>query len=214
MNTKSQLDETIRLHDIKACLFDLDGVLFDTEPQYTIYWGSESRRYHPEIPDLEHIMKGQTLGTILSQYFGDVANEHEELVARLDAYEQQMSYDYVAGAQEFVKLLKASGIKTAVVTSSNDKKMAAVYRQHPDFCQLFDTILTADDIHEGKPSPECYLTAAKRLNVEPCQCIVFEDSINGLKSGQSANMFVVGLTTTNPEDKISPLSDIVIQDFT
>ena len=49
---------------IKACLFDLDGVVFDTEPLYTLFWREQARKYHPEIPDLEHRIKGQTLGEI------------------------------------------------------------------------------------------------------------------------------------------------------
>lgn len=198
---------------IKACLFDLDGVVFDTEPQYTIFWGGECRKYHPEIPDLEHIIKGQTLGLILSKYFGDVESEHKEIVKRLDEFEQQMTFNYVSGFRQFIEQIRDKKILTAVVTSSNDKKMQAVFRQHTDFKSLFDAIITADDINEGKPSPECYITAAKRLGVEADNCIVFEDSFNGLKSGKAAKMKVVGLSTTNSVESIQPYSDIVIPNY-
>lgn len=197
----------------KACLFDLDGVVFDTEPQYTIFWGGECRKYHPETPNLEHIIKGQTLDLILNKYFGDVTSEHTAIVERLDAFEQQMNFVYVEGFKAFISELRSKGILTAVVTSSNDKKMQGVYRQHKDFKELFDTIITADDINEGKPSPECYLTAAARLGVKPSECIVFEDSFNGLKSGRAAEMKVVGLSTTNLEEAIAPYSDVVIANY-
>lgn len=197
----------------KACLFDLDGVIFDTEPQYTIFWGGECRKYHPEIHDLEHTIKGQTLGLILNKYFDDVRDEHITIIERLDAFEQQMDFPYVDGCRQFIKQLRNKGVLTAVVTSSNNKKMQAVYRQHPEFISMFDAIITADDIHEGKPSPECYLTAAARLGVEPTECIVFEDSFNGLKSGKAAEMRVVGLSTTNPSEAIAPYSDMVIANY-
>ena len=100
------------------------------------------------------------------------------------------------------------------MTSSNRQKMASVYRAHPEFKVIFDAILTSEDFAESKPSPDCYLKAAARFGVPPMECVVFEDSFNGLRAGRAAGMKVVGLTTTNPESSIKELSDFQIPDYT
>ena len=199
----------------KAALFDLDGVVFDTEPQYSVFWGGECRRYHPEEPGLEHKIKGQTLVQIFDKHFsGELEKEREAITERLYDYEANMNYDYIAGFEKLIASLRERGIKTAVVTSSNNAKMEAVYRARPEFRSLFDAILTSEDFDESKPSPDCYLTAARRFGLQPADCVVFEDSFNGLRSGRAAGMTVVGLATTNSEDDVAPLSDIVIKDYT
>ena len=125
-----------------------------------------------------------------------------------------MSFEYVTGFEAFVKLLRANGIKTAVVTSSNRPKMESVYSKRPEFKTLFDRILTSEDFTGSKPDPDCYLTAAAGFGVAPDECLVFEDSFNGLKSGRAAGMKVVGLSTTNSPEAIAPLSDMVVPDYT
>jgi HAD superfamily hydrolase (TIGR01509 family) len=198
----------------KAALFDLDGVVFDTEPQYTVFWGEQCRLYHPEQPGLEHRIKGQTLTQIFDAHFsGDLLSEQTVVTERLNAFEAGMDYIYVTGFCPFILSLRERGIKTAVVTSSNMAKMRAVYAKHPEFMQLFDAVLTSEDFAESKPSPDCYLRAAARFGVDPADCVVFEDSFNGLKSGRAASMTVVGLSTTNPADSIASLCDVVIADY-
>ena len=200
---------------IKAALFDLDGVIFDTEPQYTIFWGAQCREFHPEHPGLEHEIKGSTLDQIYNKWFaGELETKREEVTQRLNAFEAQMHYDYLAGLEAFLADLHRAGVKTAVVTSSNQPKMQSVYRSHPEFQNLFDAILTSEDFAESKPSPDCYLRAAACLGATPSESIVFEDSINGLLSGRAAKMFVVGLTTTNSRERIKELSDYQMADYT
>lgn len=198
----------------KAALFDLDGVIFDTEPQYTVFWGSQCRQYHPEHPGLEHEIKGSTLDQIFDRWWaGSLESERAAVTRRLDEFEAQMSYDYIDGLQDFLADLRRHSIKTAIVTSSNRQKMDSVYRSRPELPLVFDAILTSEDFTESKPSPQCYLRAASRLGVEPGECVVFEDSFNGLRSGRSAGMYVVGLATTNSREAIAPLSDIQIDNY-
>lgn len=202
------------MKQLKAALFDLDGVVFDTEPQYTVFWGSQCRLHHPERPGLEHEIKGSTLTQIYDRWFcGPLAKEQDVITRRLDAFESQMTFDYIAGFEALIADLRAHGVKTAVVTSSNVPKMESVYRAQPQFKALFDAILTSEDFEYSKPHPDCYLKGAVRFGVDPSECVVFEDSFNGLKSGRAAGMRVVGLATTNSIEAISPLSDIQITDF-
>ena len=124
-----------------------------------------------------------------------------------------MNYLYIAGFEAFIDNLRKQGVKTAVVTSSNQQKMESVYRQHPEFKKLFDAILTSEDFDYSKPHPDCYLKAAARFGAHPKECVVFEDSFNGLKAGRAAGMRVVGLATTNDAEAIRPLCDEVIKDY-
>ena len=198
--------------NMKAALFDFDGVVCDTESQYSIFWGGVCRQYHPEQPGLENKIKGQTLEQIFDAHFHDM-DARKDIVRRLDEYEAGMDYVFVKGFLEFIKELRKAGVATALVTSSNMKKMECVYKAHPDFNDMFDAVLTSDDFTQSKPHPQCFLIAAKRLNAEPQDCVVFEDSFNGLKAGMAAGMTVVGLATTNPAQQIAPLCDIVVEDF-
>ena len=200
--------------ELRVALFDLDGVVFDTEPQYTVFWGAQCREFHPEHPGLEHEIKGQTLTQIYDRWFtGDLEAQRDLITQRLNVFEAQMQFPYVEGLAEFVESLHQNGVKTAVVTSSNRPKMESVYRQRPEFIKLFDAVLTSEDFAESKPSPDCYLKGAARFDVSPIECVVFEDSFNGLRSGRAAGMFVVGLTTTNEKDKIMSLSDCQIANY-
>ncbi|MBP3767020.1 MAG: HAD family phosphatase [Prevotella sp.] len=201
--------------DIKAALFDLDGVVFDTEPQYTVFWGAQCREFHPEHPGLEHEIKGQTLTQIFDKHFtaNGLKDKQPLITRRLNDYEARMSYDYVEGFEDFISQLRQRGIRTAVVTSSNLPKMQSVYRQRPEFQGLFDAILTSEDFERSKPAPDCYLKAAQRFGVSPNECVVFEDSFNGLKAGRAAGMTVVGLATTNAAEDIRPLCDEVVSNF-
>jgi HAD superfamily hydrolase (TIGR01509 family) len=199
---------------LKAALFDLDGVVFDTESQYSVFWGEQCRKYHPEHPGLEHEIKGSTLTQIYDRWFsGDLQQEQAVVTERLNAFEAQMRFEYIEGFEKLIADLHAHGVKTAVVTSSNLPKMESVYRRQPGFKTLFDTILTSEDFERSKPDPDCYLKAAQRFGFQNVECVVFEDSINGLRSGRAAGMKVVGLTTTNPQERVAEWSDIQIADY-
>lgn len=199
---------------MKAALFDLDGVVFDTEPQYTVFWGMICREYHPEHPQLEQEIKGSTLVQIYDRWFsGPLASEQASITERLNQFEAQMTYEFLPGFEALIGCLRAHGVKTAVVTSSNQPKMASVYRAQPRFKTLFDAILTSEDFEYSKPHPDCYLKGAARFGAAPSECVVFEDSFNGLKSGRAAGMKVVGVATTNTVEAIAPLSDMQVKDY-
>ncbi|QUB70081.1 HAD family phosphatase [Prevotella melaninogenica] len=198
---------------VKACLFDLDGVVFDTEPLYTLFWRNLDKRLRPNIDNFEHIIKGQTLVQIYDKYFAGEEKKQEEITAFVNEYEQNMSFNYITGFEDFVKYVRSKGIKTAVVTSSNLEKMQNVYNKHPEFKGYFDEILTSEDFEESKPSPDCYLKAAARFGLSPKECIVFEDSFNGLRSGIASGARVIGLATTNSMAEIEPYTKEVISNY-
>ena len=198
----------------RAALFDLDGVILNTEPQYTVFWNRLLADYYPDPVKRTESIKGTTLFQTFDMLFsGNLEKERPVVLKRLREFERSMPYPYVPGFEDFVTSLREKGVKTAVVTSSNTSKMENVYRAHPEFKDYFDAILMAEDFTESKPSPQCYLLAAERLGMKTGDCAVFEDSINGLKSGRAAKMYTVGLTTEHPAEEIKDLSDIQIPDF-
>ena len=192
-------------------LFDLDGVILDTEGSYTAFWDDYGSRHFSE-KDFGLKIKGQTLVKILGDYFPE-ENERKAITDAINDFERNMSYPFVPGVENYIKSLKSNGIRTAVVTSSNRLKMDNVYRCHPGFREMFDMILTSEDFSESKPSPYCYLKAMRLFGAGPEDCVVFEDSLAGLQSARASGAFVTALTTTNPEEVVRNYADLVIRDF-
>lgn len=198
---------------LKAALFDLDGTLFDTEDQYTQFWGRTARRYRPDVPDLEFRIKGTTLTQIFSTYFPDPSVQ-ADITRGLDQWEQSMRYDFTPGALQFLHDLKAHDVACAIVTSSNHKKMESVRRQMPEFDALFDRILTSEDFAHSKPAPDCYLLGAQVFGAKLSECVVFEDAFTGLDAGMAAGIFTIGLATSNTAEAIRQHCNYVVQNFT
>lgn len=192
-------------------LFDLDGVILDTEGSYTAFWDDYGSRHFSE-KDFGLKIKGQTLVKILGDYFPE-ENERKAITEAINDFERNMSYPFVPGVENYIKSLKSNGIRTAVVTSSNLLKMENVYRCHPGFREMFDMILTSEDFSESKPSPYCYLKAMRLFGAGPEDCVVFEDSLAGLQAARASGAFVTALTTTNPEEVVRNYADLVIRDF-
>lgn len=192
-------------------LFDLDGVILDTESDYTLFWNRIGEEYG-KGQDFGIVIKGQTLVKILNEHFPDEGDKETITQAIMD-YEKNMRYDFVPGAVQFIDSLKQQGIRTAVVTSSDLSKMANVYLRHPDFKEKFDHILTSEDFTQSKPSPECYTKGMNLFGCDPEHTVVFEDSVSGLRSGKASGAVLVGLATTNPASVVAEYADFVISDF-
>ena len=192
-------------------LFDLDGVIMDTETQYGIFWNRTGKELLG-LDDFGKRIKGQTLNHIISHFDG-VSKSKDEIIRELYEYERNMSYDYIPGADEFMKDLHARGIPMAIVTSSNDAKMVNVRRAHPELWELTEAVLTSEHFSKSKPDPECFIKGMDILGGRPEETYVFEDSIHGINAGRAAGAKVIGLATTNTREAIVHLCDQVIDDF-
>ena len=195
----------------KAVLFDFDGVIVDTEGQYSLFWDKIGQDYLGD-PAFGGRVKGQTLTYIYDKYFPDPQIQ-PVLTDALLRFEEQMTYDYIPGILDFLADLRRHDVRTAVVTSSNEQKMAAVYRHRPEIPALFDRILTAEQFAQSKPHPDCYQLGMRTLGTTPAETCVFEDSFNGLKAGMASGAFVFGVATTNPREAIASSCHCVIDDF-
>ena len=190
-----------------AALFDFDGVVVDTEPQYTLFWDEKGKKYHPEIPNFGHHIKGQTLIQIYKQFFREPEGLQDEITRQLLDYELTMHFEYIDGVVDFMKELREKGVKLAIVTSSNDAKMANAYREHPELKSMVDYIVTADRVTYSKPHPECFLLGAEMLDAEIENCIVFEDSLAGIQAAVNAGMPVVAVGGIRSDKAILHIQD-------
>lgn len=197
------------MHQLKAVLFDLDGVLLDSEGAYTDFWTEIDNIYHTGIDNFAHFIKGSTLETILEKYFPEKSIQ-SAICAQLSHMEANMPLRLFDGADNLIQDLSRRGISMAIVTSSGHKKMMNVFDAIPVFKEKIDVLITDEDVTASKPDPEGYLLAAHRLNAEEGEFVVVEDSLAGLTAGRRAGAIVVGIATTNPREKVAPLADMVV----
>jgi HAD superfamily hydrolase (TIGR01509 family) len=195
---------------IKQCgvLFDLDGVLLDSEGQYSIFWEQMDREHPTGIDNFASYIKGFHLTRILN-YFAD-DDVRQQVLNALLKFERDMRFEFFHGALELVRQLRGEGIPMAIVTSSDHKKMQALYAQHPEFPTLFDQIITGDMVSRAKPDPECFIVGAQRIGIDIKDCVVFEDSRNGLLAARESGARVIGIATTLSFDEVATLSDLTV----
>lgn len=197
----------------KGVLFDLDGVVVDSESIYTQFWSDIDKLYPTGVENFAIAIKGNTLQRILADYFPD-NDVKQDILERIKDFEINMRYKPFAEAIRFINELKRNQFRIAIVTSSSQKKMDNLYAQNPGFREMFDAIVTGDMVSHSKPDPEPYLLGAEAIGVTPESCYVFEDSISGIESGIRAGATVIGLATTLPYDKIDGKAHLTINDFT
>lgn len=195
-----------------AALFDLDGVLIDSESIYTEFWNKIDRLYPTGIPNFAYVIKGTTLPEILDTYFTD-PEIRAHVLDHLREQEKNMLYVIFPHVVDFLKQLRLEGIPTAIVTSSNETKMADLFSRLDGFRDYFDIVITDADVVRSKPDPEGYKLAASRLGVPSERCVVFEDSRAGLEAGRRAGGKVVAMATTLKREDIENKGDIMLKSF-
>ena len=196
-----------------AALFDFDGVIMDTETQYTVFWNEQGLKYLNE-EDFGRRIKGQTLAQIYEKYFSTLPEAQQEITVKLNVFEKQMSYEYIPGVEAFIADLHRHDVKIAVVTSSNEEKMQNVYNAHPEFKGMVDRILTGEMFARSKPAPDCFLLGMEIFESTPESTYVFEDSFHGLQAGMTSGATVIGLATTNSREAITGKAHYIMDDFT
>lgn len=189
-------------------LFDLDGVLIDSESEYTRIWTEIEHNFPTGQQDFALKIKGQTLHKILSDNFPEGVREQvNDMLHRLEG---EMRYRYCPGAEEFLTALRHRGAKVAVVTSSDEVKMAHLYRDIPDFLPKINLVVDASKVTRSKPDPEGYLLGAQGLGFDIRRCVVFEDSVQGVRAGQASGAYVVGIAGTKKREDLLPYCDMVV----
>lgn len=195
-------------HNI-AILFDFDGVLVDSEGEYSVFWRDMASRYGLPTSFSDDI-KGTTIGEILMSF---PQSDHQAILDALHRYEREMKYPIFPGVMDFLITLRHEGIPSAIVTSGDNNKMEMLRGRVPELLGLVDTIITGDMVTHSKPHPEPYLRGAEKLGMPIDRCFVFEDSLQGLQSGRASGAKVIGIATTNPRSAVEPLADLTVDHF-
>jgi HAD superfamily hydrolase (TIGR01509 family) len=200
-----------------AFLFDMDGVLVDSNPYHKIALREFCRKHGHELSEekLREKIYGRTNRDWITNLFGALpdatlrsyADEKEALFRELYAPHIQP----LTGLNSFLAQLDQNGISRAIATSAP--------RANVDFTlsktglgNYFSVILDESFVSRGKPDPEIYLKTAAALGFAPSSCIVLEDSLSGVAAGKAAGCKVVGITTTHTAHELSQ-SDLVINKF-
>lgn len=190
-------------------LFDLDGVLIDSEKEYSRIWNIINEMFPTGIENLAEVIKGQTLDKILGDHYPD-KETRKQVQDELHRREKEMRYEYCEGARTLLDNIAEREITSAIVTSSDDKKMAHLYEEIPELKMKVTSVIDASKVKKSKPDPEGYLLAAAEIGVEIRNCVVFEDSVQGVKAGKNSGAFVVGITGTKSREELTLYSDVVV----
>jgi beta-phosphoglucomutase family hydrolase len=196
-----------------AVIFDMDGVLIDNahfhERAFAEYFSKFGTKLAPE-------MFGRGNDELMAELFPNESQErHRELAAGKEAYYRQIFEPYikpVTGLVDLLNELKKNNIRIAVGSSAPIENIDFVL----DKLQIrdyFDVVVIAAMVQKAKPAPDIYLKSAELLNIEPGNCLVFEDALAGIAAAKSAGMKVVGVATSLPKERLTE-TDRIINDFT
>ena len=187
--------------EVDAVVFDCDGLLAETEAGWTRAETAIFREHGYDFgPEQKQLLIGGTLasgGEAMAAYFG-LPGAGPALAARLGRLvweELAVGAPAMTGAREIVATLRDRGIPIAVASNSPRAFVEAALGS-AGLLDIFDVIVSADDVERGKPAPDLYLTACARLAAEPQRSVAFEDSRTGVASARAANMFVIAVPST------------------
>ena len=192
---------------MKGAIFDMDGVLFDTERIYQQVWQELATERGIELdqdfPKAISGTNGRYMCEVIERYYHvlDGRTIMEECMARIKRT-LSLSVPVKKGVSELLDLLQEKGIPVAVASSSSIQQITSNLKT-AGLSDYFSAIVSGTEVEHGKPAPDIFLYAAEKIGVKPQECVVFEDSENGIKAGHAA-----GCITIMVPDLIEPSIDI------
>ncbi|QUQ64502.1 hydrolase [Kutzneria sp. CA-103260] len=179
----------------RGVLFDMDGVLISTDGAIRALWTEIGRPLGIRISDrdfYQHIL-GCAPERTVSTLFGELSESvRADVMATVRTREPQLGYEQIPGAVELVMALSAAGAAIALVTGASAVRAGAVL-DAMGIRDAFDALVTWGDVRVGKPAPDCYLLAARRLGLAPERCVAVEDATIGVRSAVNAGMPCIGV---------------------
>lgn len=204
-----------------AMIFDMDGLLIDSEP---LWQQAEVEIFNSIGIPLNHSMSAETTGLRIDEVvkywsvkFPEIPINHPQMIKRIIDRMKELIITIgqpLPGAIEVVQLCQKMNLSLAMATSSS-MVLVTVVLQKLELINVFDVIASAEVEKFGKPHPAVYLTTSDRLGINPTKCIAFEDSINGIISAKAAKMKCVAIPA--PEQREDPrfaLADLTLNSLT
>ncbi len=185
--------------EASAVIFDMDGVLIDSEP---LYMEQERRSFARHGVTLNKNQLSRFVGTTQHHMWSAIKNEYaltESLDSLMTQHHQQLVHmmssvplSPMAGSQKLLDVLNKAGVPCAVASSS-PRELVNIILHRTGLRTYFNNIVCGDDVKLSKPNPEIFLLAAKQLGILPEECLVIEDSCHGVTAAKAATMFCIGL---------------------
>jgi beta-phosphoglucomutase family hydrolase len=186
-----------------GALFDWDGVVIDSSDQHERSWEMLAGEIGKPLPQ-DHFTRG--FGMKNQMIIPDILKwtrnpeEIEWCSLRKEAlYREIIAVEGIAplpGVEALLGMLKEHGVPCAVASSTHRENIETVF-DAIGLRNCFEAVITAEDVHHGKPDPEVFLKSAERIHVEPCNCVVFEDAHVGIEAALAAGSRVIAVATTN-----------------
>lgn len=211
---------------LKGIIFDMDGTITLTEQLHFKAFDAVFRKH--EVSDFtfeEEQTKyaGSGSKNIFTKVFAERGivispEELEQCVAeKRELYKkivQESAIPVVVGVKEFVEKIEKQGLKKIIATGNSDLDAVRFILEKVGLLKYFPDILSISEVSRGKPFPDVFIEAAKRMNCAKNECVVLEDAINGVEAAKAAGIRCIALaTTTKPEDLLKAGADIVVKDY-
>lgn len=204
---------------MKAAIFDMDGVVVDNYKYHYEAWKVFADKYNFELnPEIyRDRFNGKTNADLFFTIFGTVTqDEMQKYADEKEGMYKELYYEHMTahkGLIDFLEYLKKQKIKIALGTSAPTSNVDFTI-DNLKLRHYFEVIVDGSQVDKGKPDPQVYLLCASRLGVDPKDCVVFEDSLAGLESGERAGCKIVAVATSHEAYELKSKTDLIIHDFT
>lgn len=180
---------------VRGVLFDMDGVIIDSLEEVERFWIPRLAQKGIALSEQDFLEKlhGRPAREVIEEYYEDASKqEREKLHQQVEQFDREHEIRLISGVENLLRSLKQNGVSVGLVTSALPSKVENTYKVL-DNDGYFSSVVTSVDVNEGKPHPECYQKAAQALGLGAEECVVFEDSVNGIRSADAAGAYVVGV---------------------
>ncbi|CAM3495869.1 HAD family hydrolase [Pseudostreptobacillus hongkongensis] len=184
------------LDGIKLAIFDMDGLIFDSENLYVNTFPKIFKKYGHNL-NKEQVVKtlGQNHKSVREYYTAEFPNidfdlVNNELMTELINSSNNGNLNMKIGVIELLEYLKVKNIKIAIASSSK-REMIELYTKNANIFEYFDYIISGEDVVNSKPDPEIFIKAMKYFNISPKETIIFEDSFNGIIAANKSGAFPI-----------------------
>lgn len=202
--------------NIKVALFDLDGVIFNTEDLAHVVFARLSKRYKFVFNEDDHKTVLGSSEAFWSSYMTNKCSSRMKASQFAEEFWKELRYEanknikLMHGVLDCFRVLKIKGIEKCLVTSSPREYVKELLNRFEIYSE-FVYIVSGEDVQANKPAPDSYLFATEKMNVSPKDCVVIEDSINGVRSGRSAGCYVIAVPTIHASGIDFSVADAVVQ---